>query len=192
MVMKPEPIFEAVEAVGRLHEGESRTIFFAPAGRPFDQALARELSLEQRLVFVCGRYEGFDERVFTLADDVISIGDYVLTGGELPAMVVADAVTRLIPGVLGDDESSVEESFTDGLLEYPQFTRPALYRGLGVPEVLRSGDHAAIAEYRRREAVIRTATVRPDLLARADLTPAERELLSGDPSATPDGEEGTR
>ena len=125
---------------------------------------------------VCGRYEGFDERVYTLADRCYSLGDYVLTGGELPAMVVADAVVRLIPGVLGDEGSAVEESFAEGLLEFPQYTRPASYRGMEVPPVLLSGDHGKVEAWRREQAVIRTAQQRPDLIADAALTPAERAL----------------
>lgn len=130
--------------------------------------------MRERLVLVCGRYEGFDERALSLADIELSIGDYVLTGGELPAMVVSDAVTRLLPGVLGDDESSVEESFAEGLLEYPQYTRPAVFRGLEVPEVLKSGDHARIARWRREESIKRTALVRPDLLSTSALSDADR------------------
>lgn len=184
LVMKPEPVFEAVEAVQAMEDEPGTVVFLTPAGRPFTQALARELSAHGRLVFVCGRYEGFDERVMTLADEQVSLGDYVLTGGELAAMVVVDAVARLLPGVLGDDESSVEESFSEGLLEYPQFTRPASYRGMDVPEVLRSGDHGRIAAWRRAEAVRKTARLRPDLLAAACLTDAERELAGSEMSQT--------
>ena len=176
LVMKPEPIFEAVEAVQLLEDDPGTVIFFTPAGRPFTQELAETLAETERLVMVCGRYEGFDARVLSLADLELSIGDYVLTGGELPAMVVADAVSRHVPGVLGDEESAVEESFSQGLLEYPQYTRPAEYRGLGVPDVLRSGDHARIAAWRRAESIRKTALQRPDLLARASLSDAERAL----------------
>ena len=162
MLMKPEPLFEAVEAL----RGEStRAILTSPAGRPFRQEIARELAGEAHLLLVCGSYEGFDERVREcVADDEISIGDYVLTNGALPAMVIIDAVARLLPGVLGDDESSVDESFSDRLLEYPQYTRPAEFRGMSVPEVLLSGDHAAIERWRREQARERTAQRRPDLL----------------------------
>jgi tRNA (guanine37-N1)-methyltransferase len=173
LVMKPEPIFEAVEAVQDLEDDPGWVIFFTPAGRPFTQELAEELASKERLVMVCGRYEGFDERALSLADLELSIGDYVLTGGELPAMVVADAVSRHVPGVLGDEESAADESFSAGLLEYPQYTRPAEYRGLRVPEVLRSGDHGKIAAWRRAESVRKTALVRPDLLARALLSSDE-------------------
>ncbi len=176
-VMKPEPIFEAVEAVQALEDEPGLVVFFTPAGRPLTQPLVEELAGRERLVMVCGRYEGFDERALSLADLELSIGDYVLTGGELPAMVVVDAVSRHVPGVLGDEESAAEESFSEGLLEYPQYTRPAHYRGLDVPEVLRSGDHGKIAAWRREMSVRKTARVRPDLLARASLTSAESRLV---------------
>jgi tRNA (guanine37-N1)-methyltransferase len=136
-----------------------------------------QLAEKERLVLVCGRYEGFDERALTLADLELSIGDFVLTGGEIPAMAVIDAVSRHVPGVLGDEESADDESFADGLLEYPQYTRPAEYRGMEVPAVLRSGDHGKIAEWRREQAIVKTANVRPDLLARASLTDRERGEL---------------
>ena len=162
MLLKPEPIFEAVESIARTG---TRVILLSPAGRKFDQAAARALAQEQHLVLVCGSYEGFDERVReSLADDELSIGDYVLTNGALPAMVVIDAVTRLLPGVLGDDASSGEESFTQGLLEYPHYTRPAEFRGMKVPEVLLSGHHAEIAKWREEQARLRTSERRPDLL----------------------------
>ena len=162
MLMKPEPLFEAVEDM----RGEkTRIILTSPAGRPFRQEIARELASEEHLLLICGSYEGFDERVREcLADDELSIGDYVLTNGALPAMVIIDTVTRLLPGVLGDDESSVDESFSDGLLEYPQYTRPAEFRGMRVPEVLLSGDHASIERWRREQARLRTGQRRPDLL----------------------------
>ena len=161
MVLKPEPIFEAVEALA----GEkSRVVMMAPTGRPFTQAIARELGQSEHLLFLCGSYEGFDERIRTLIHDELSIGDYVLTNGGLPAMVVIDAVTRLIPGVLGDDESATDESFSHGLLEYPHYTRPAEFRGMKVPEVLMSGNHAEIEKWRREQAKQRTAERRPDLL----------------------------
>ncbi len=162
MLMKPEPLFEAVEA---LRGEKTHVILTSPAGRPFRQEIAQELAGEEHLLLVCGSYEGFDERVREcLADDELSIGDYVLTNGALPAMVIIDSVTRLLPGVLGDDESSVDESFSDGLLEYPQYTRPAEFRGMSVPEVLLSGDHAAIERWRREQARMRTGQRRPDLL----------------------------
>jgi tRNA (guanine37-N1)-methyltransferase len=162
MLLKPEPIFEAVESLA----GEkTRVILLSPAGRKFDQAIARELALQEHLVLVCGSYEGFDERIREgLADDELSIGDYVLTNGALPAMVLIDTVTRLLPGVLGDDESSQEESFSENLLEYPHYTRPAEFRGMKVPEVLLSGNHAEIAKWRAEQAQLRTKERRPDLL----------------------------
>jgi len=161
MVLKPEPIFEAVEALA----GEkSRVVMMAPTGRPFTQAIAKELAQVEHLLFLCGSYEGFDERIRTLIHDELSIGDYVLTNGGLPAMVVIDAVTRLIPGALGDDESATDESFSHGLLEYPHYTRPAEFRGMKVPEVLMSGNHAEIEKWRREQAKQRTAERRPDLM----------------------------
>lgn len=162
MLLKPEPIFEAVEKLAR---ETTRVILLSPAGRPFSQAIAQELAKVDDLLLVVGHYEGFDERVREqLADDELSIGDYVLTNGALPAMVVIDAVTRLLPGALGDDESSREESFSQGLLEYPQYTRPAEFRGMKVPEVLLSGNHAEIAKWRAEQARLRTQERRPDLL----------------------------
>jgi len=165
MLLKPEPIFEAVEAIAR---ETTRVILLSPSGRPFSQAIARELSQQADLLLVTGHYEGFDERIREeLADDELSIGDYVLTNGALPAMVVIDAVARLLPGVLGDDESSKEESFSAGGpgLEYPQYTRPAEFRGKKVPEVLLSGNHAEIAKWRAAQAKLRTKERRPDLMS---------------------------
>jgi len=162
MLLKVEPLFEAIESLQR---ESTRVILLSPSGRKFDQATARELAQLDDLLLVCGSYEGFDERVReTLADDELSIGDYVLTNGALPAMVVIDAVARLLPGVLGDDESSHDESFSHGLLEYPQYTRPAEFRGMKVPEVLLSGNHAEIEKWRREQARLRTESQRPDLL----------------------------
>lgn len=162
MLLKPEPIFEAVESLKR---EKTKVVLLAPAGRPFTQAIAREFAASEDLLLICGSYEGFDERVrLKLADDELSIGDYVLTNGALPAMVVIDAVTRLLPGVLGDDESSHDESFSHGFLEYPHYTRPADFRGMKVPEVLLSGNHAEIAKWRREQARVRTQERRPDLI----------------------------
>jgi len=162
MLLQPEPLFEAIESLRR---EKTRVILLSPAGRPFCQAVARELAQREELLLVTGHYEGFDERVReTLADDELSIGDYVLTNGALPAMVVIDAVVRLLPGVLGDDESSHDESFSHGLLEYPQYTRPAEFRGMKVPDVLVSGHHAEIEKWRREQAKRRTKHRRPDLL----------------------------
>lgn len=161
MLLKPEPLFEAIESLQR---EKTRVILFSPAGRKFDQAIARELAQQEDLLLVTGHYEGFDERVrLALVDDELSIGDYVLTNGALPAMVVVDAVTRLLPGALGDDESSHDESFSAGLLEYPQYTRPADFRGMKVPEILLSGNHAEIEKWRREQARLRTKERRPDL-----------------------------
>jgi tRNA (guanine37-N1)-methyltransferase len=174
MVMKPEPLFAAVEAV---YMG-GPIILLSPQGRPFTQAVARELAGVPHLTLLCGHYEGFDERIRQhLATDEISIGDYVLTGGELAAMVIVDAVARLLPGVLTPG-STEEESHTTGLLEYPHYTRPPEFRGWGVPEILLSGNHAAIARWRRKEALRRTQSRRPDLLAKVELSPLDHELLA--------------
>jgi len=175
MVLKPEPIFEAVEALRRERPVPPKVILTSPSGRVFNQTLAKELSKEPAIVLVCGSYEGFDERIREhLADDELSIGDYVLTNGALPAMVIVDAVARLLPGALGDDQSSVEESFSEGLIEYPHWTRPAEFRGWRVPELLMSGNHAEIAKWRRLESLRRTFQRRPDLwdLQRWDRPPA--------------------
>jgi tRNA (guanine37-N1)-methyltransferase len=162
MLLKPEPIFEAVE---KLTRENTRVILLSPGGRTFNQAIARELAQVDDILLISGHYEGFDERVREcLGDDELSIGDYVLTNGALPAMVIVDAVTRLLPGVLGDDESSHEESFSHGLLEYPQYTRPAEFRGIKVPDVLLSGNHEQIARWRAEESARRTKERRPDLL----------------------------
>ena len=162
MLLKPEPLFEAIETLRR---DKTRVVLLSPGGRPFNQAIAQEMAGWEDLMLVSGHYEGFDERVREeLADDELSIGDYVLTNGTLAAMVVIDAVTRLLPGVLGHDESATEESFSQGLLEYPQYTRPAEFRGMKVPEVLLSGNHAEIAKWRAMQARRRTEERRPDLL----------------------------
>ena len=177
MVLKPEPVFEAVEAVKAMAESEATVILLSPAGRLFDHSIAAELALKLRLILVAGHYEGIDERVKSIIDDEISIGDYVLSGGELPAMVLADAVARLIPGVLGSDESQIEESHSQGLLEYPHYTRPPEFRGAAVPEVLLSGNHAAIAKWRRKESLKCTLLRRPDLLGKANLSKSDRKLM---------------
>ena len=174
LVMRPEPIGDALEAVAPRSSGALR-ILVDPGGRPFDQALARELASRERIAIVCPRYEGVDDRVRGLVDLELSIGDYVLSGGELAALVIADALIRLLPGAI-DDASPVEESFSEGLLEYPQYTRPATYGGVGVPDVLVSGDHGAVARWRRAQALERTRRVRPDLLdedGRPRATPIE-------------------
>lgn len=176
LVMKCEPIFEAYDDIAAMGE-HPYTIFLTPTGQPFDQGVAAELADKERLLFICGHYEGIDERAYSLADRCISLGDYVLTSGELASMVVIDAVVRLLPGVLGDEGSAVDESFYDGLLEYPQYTRPSVFRGMEVPSVLLSGNHAAIDEWRRLQSIERTARLRPDLLERANMTQAERAFL---------------
>ena len=183
MVMKPEPIFLAVEAVlghpvGGQEVPEAPLILLTPQGRVFNQAVAQELSQLSRIILICGRYEGFDERVRRhLATDEISIGDYVLSGGEIPAMVVVEAVTRLLPGALGDASGALKDSHARGLLEYPHYTRPPEYRGHAVPEILLSGHHANVERWRREQALQRTWERRPDLLARADLSEADRKFL---------------
>lgn len=200
LVMKCEPLFEAYEALcgiepvtprGSFPNEQPRTgpaprhtddvrpkvVFLTPCGRPFDDALAAELSREERLLFICGHYEGIDERAYALADYCISLGDYVLTSGELASMVVIDAVVRKIDGVLGAPDGAFDESFASGLLEYPQYTRPADFRGAKVPAVLLSGDHGAVARWRRERSLERTAQLRPDLLERAPLSPSDWEFL---------------
>ena len=165
MVLMPGPVSECFDHVRALAPEPGRVIMLTPQGRLFDQAMARELSQETRLIFLAGRYEGFDERIRVgLNAEPVSIGDYVLSGGELAAMVMIDAVVRLLPGALGDDASSVEESFSEGLLEYPHYTRPEVYRDMKVPDILLSGDHAKIAQWRKDQSLARTREWRPDLL----------------------------
>lgn len=179
MVMKPEPLFAAVEAIQPLAETSASVVLLTPQGRPLNRALVADLATHPRLLLVCGRYEGIDERAREhLVDIEVSVGDVVVSGGELPAMLLLDAVARRVPGVLGNDASLEEESFEDGLLEYPQYTRPAEFRGWGVPDVLLSGHHAEIAKWRRRQRLLRTRDLRPDLLATAELTAAERAWLA--------------
>ena len=174
MVLKPEPFFEAVDT---LRGAESQVLLLTPQGERFDHAMACRLAEARHLIFLCGRYEGFDERVRTVADREISIGDYVLTGGELPALVVIDAVTRLRPGALGDETAARQDSFVGGLLEEPHYTRPEEFRGHRVPPVLLSGDHKKIARWRRLQSLWRTWRRRPDLLETAPLTPEEQKLI---------------
>ena len=174
MVMKAEPVVAALEAL----PGSPRRILLSPRGQRFDQVAAERLAAEPALALVCGRYEGVDERVRSFVDEELSIGDFVLSGGEIAALVVADAAARLVPGSLGCAASTREESFGDGLLEYPQYTRPHEFRGLSVPAVLLSGDHAAVARWRRREALRRTLTTRPDLLDTACLDADDTALLA--------------
>lgn len=177
MVMKVEPLVAALESLAG--KPRPRIVLMAPQGRPFDQAMAAELAGLERLVIICGRYEGIDERVRSLAvDQEISLGDFVLSGGELPALAVVDAVSRLIPGVLGGECSAAADSFSDGLLEHPHYTRPPEFRGLGVPEVLTSGNHGAIERWRRKESLRRTLVKRPELLDKAPLSPEDHKLLA--------------
>ena len=181
MVMKPEPILEAVDFVtGRREPGEkkAKVLLMCPKGRVFNQEIARELAREEHLVVICGHYEGIDERVRAeVVDDEISIGDFVLTGGELPAMIIVDAVARMIPGVLGEEQSFVTDSFFDGLLEYPQYTRPREFAGHKVPDILLSGNHEQIRLWRRKMSLERTLKSRPDLLKYDDLSPEDKKLL---------------
>ena len=178
MLKKSEPLFAAVEAVKELHDAPATTVLMTPQGERLNRHLAAELASLPRLLLICGRYEGVDERVREhLVDREVSTGDVVLSGGELPALMLIDAVARLIPGVLGAEQSLDEESFEDNLLEYPQYTRPAEFRGWEVPEILLSGHHAEIARWRRRQRLLRTRERRPDLLAEADLSAGEREWL---------------
>jgi tRNA (guanine37-N1)-methyltransferase len=180
MVLKPEPIFEAVEGIKEeFGLSSALTILLSPQGQLFNQEIARKLAGCQNLILICGRYEGVDERVAEhLVSDEISIGDYLLSGGEVAAMAVVDCVVRLLPGVLGSEASLAEESHIGGLLEYPQYTRPAVYRGWTVPEVLLSGDHGEIARWRRQQSLLRTAKRRPDLIEKAVLSPEDKTLLS--------------
>ena len=179
MVMKPEPLAEAIETVKALAEPPGRVVLMTPQGRRLNQAIVDELAAEPRLVLVCGHYEGVDERVREhLIDDEVSIGDYVLSGGEYAAMVVIDAVVRRLPGTLGSAESLLEESHSDGLLEYPQYTRPSAFRGWQVPDILLSGNHGEIARWRRKQRIIRTALRRPDLLDTATLSEDEGRLAA--------------
>ena len=176
MVLKPEPIFNAQESLQQT--AETRVVLMCPQGEPFTQEKAQELSKAEHLVFICGHYEGYDERIREhLVTDEISIGDYVLTGGELPAMTMTDAIVRLIPGVLGNQQSHEDDSFQDGLLEFPQYTRPREYRGMNVPEVLLSGNHARIDAWRREQKLLRTYRNRPDLLDKAELTKQDQDIL---------------
>jgi tRNA (guanine37-N1)-methyltransferase len=176
MVLKPEPIFEAVEAIEK--KKDTPIILLSPQGRLFTQKVAQELTQYSQLILICGHYEGVDERVREhLASDEISIGDYVLSGGELAAMVIIDSVFRLVPGVLGSEESPLDDSHVGGLLEYPQYTRPPEYRGWPVPEVLLSGNHAQINRWRREQAIRRTLTRRPELLSKAELSSQEEHLV---------------
>ena len=178
MLMQAGPVYGAYRSVAEKAKSKPRVIYLSPQGQTFSQSMAEEFAQEEELIFLCGHYEGIDERVLEeIVTDYVSIGDYVLTGGELPAMVMIDAVSRLIPGVLHNDTSAEFESFQDNLLEYPQYTRPEVWHGKKVPEILLSGHHANIEKWRREQSVIRTAERRPDLLEKADLTQKEKELV---------------
>lgn len=178
MVMKPGPIYRALKSVDRV-DGRSPVILLSPQGKLFDQSIAWEMSGWDQLILVCGRYEGVDERIkLTCIDMELSIGDYILSGGELGAMVIVDAVSRLIPGVLGSERSNLEDSFEDGLLEYPQYTRPRVFQDKEVPEILLSGNHEKIRVWRREESLKRTLEKRPDLLKQAKLTPEDKAILA--------------
>jgi tRNA (guanine37-N1)-methyltransferase len=181
MVLKPEPMYKAVrDVLARTAEyaANRRVLIMDPSGPTFNQEKAKELAAYDQLVFICGHYEGFDARIYKLADEAISIGDFVLTGGELPAMVITDAVSRMLPGVLGHEESAPTDSFYEGLLEFPQYTRPREFEGMEVPEVLLNGDHAKIRQWRREQSLLVTKKYRPDLLAKADLTDKDRQFLA--------------
>ena len=177
MLMQAEPVYQCYQAVEEKIGKKTRVIYLSPQGKTFNQNMAEEFANEEELVFLCGHYEGIDERVLEeIVTDYVSIGDYVLTGGELPAMIMVDAISRLVPGVLHNDVSAEFESFQDNLLEYPQYSRPEVWHDKRVPEVLMSGHHANIEKWRREQSVIRTAKNRPDLLEKAELTEAERRL----------------
>ncbi|AFZ90668.1 MULTISPECIES: tRNA (guanosine(37)-N1)-methyltransferase TrmD [Bacillus] len=179
MVLKPQPVFDAVEKLTAGTDAKPRIILVCPQGERYTQKKAEELAQEEHLMFICGHYEGYDERIREhLVTDEISIGDFVLTGGELPAMMIADSVVRLLPGVLGKEASHVEDSFSTGLLEHPHYTRPADYRGLKVPETLLSGNHAKIQKWRNKESIRRTFLRRPDLLENYPLTDEQRKWIS--------------
>ena len=176
MLMQAEPVYLAYEAIANRTAKKPRVVYLTPQGQVFNQAMAREMAQEEDLVFLCGHYEGIDERVLEeIVTDYVSIGDYVLTGGELPAMVMVDAISRMVPGVLTNDESGSTESFEGDLLEYPQYSRPEEWMGKKVPPVLLSGNHKLVDEWRREQSIIRTKERRPDLFARAELTEKERK-----------------
>ena len=187
MVIKPEPMYKAVrDVLAKTEEfaASRRVLIMDPSGPTFTQAKAKELASYEQLVFICGHYEGFDARIYKLADEAISIGDFILTGGELPAMVITDAVSRMLPGVLGAPDSAPTDSFYDGLLEFPQYTRPREFEGMAVPEVLLSGNHAKIRQWRREQSLLVTKKYRPDLLEKAELSEKDRIFLNRQESGT--------
>lgn len=178
MLLKPEPVFDAINSIKDMQSLENtRIILMDPAGKPFNQEMAEEFSKEENLIFICGHYEGYDERIRTLVTDEVSVGDYVLTGGELATMVMVDSIVRLLPGVVGNKESIEQDSHSTGLLEHPHYTRPAEYDGVTVPEVLRSGNHQLIEEWRHKESLRRTFKRRPDLIEKRNLSTVEQEWL---------------
>ena len=178
MVMQAQPVYDAYQAVTATLDYKPRVVYLTPQGKVFNQSMAKELAVEQGIVFLCGHYEGVDERVLEeIVTDFISIGDFVLTGGELPAMCMIDAISRMIPGVLHNEESAEGDSLSDGLLEYPQYSRPEVWNGKAVPKILLSGDHAKVDLWRREQSLIRTAERRPDLLENAAISPKEREFI---------------
>lgn len=178
MVMQAQPIYDCYQSIVSELDYKPRVVYLTPQGRVFDQSMARELALEEGIIFLCGHYEGVDERVLDeIVTDPVSIGDFVLTGGELPAMCMIDAISRMIPGVLHNEESAEDDSFGDGLLEYPQYSRPEVWNGISVPKILLSGDHAKVDAWRREQSLMRTADRRPDLLKTAPMSPKEREFV---------------
>ncbi|MBQ6545526.1 MAG: tRNA (guanosine(37)-N1)-methyltransferase TrmD [Lachnospiraceae bacterium] len=178
MLMQAQPVYDAWKSITDRTGKDVRCIYMTPQGRVFSQQMAKEFALEEELIFLCGRYEGVDERVLEeIVTDEVSIGDYVLTGGELPAMVMIDAISRMIPGVLHNEESAEGDSFGDGLLEYPQYSRPEIWNGKAVPKILLSGDHAKVDAWRREQSLIRTADRRPDLLENAHVSPKEKAFI---------------
>lgn len=178
MVMQAQPIYDCYRSIVADLDYKPRVVYLTPQGRVFNQTMARELALEEGIIFLCGHYEGVDERVLDeIVTDPVSIGDFVLTGGELPAMCMIDAISRMIPGVLHNEESAEDDSFGDGLLEYPQYSRPEVWNGVPVPKILLSGDHAKVDAWRREQSLMRTADRRPDLLETAPLSPKEREFI---------------
>lgn len=179
MLLKPEPIFEALEEIETTNpQTKKRIVLMDPAGKPFNQAMAEDFSKEEHLIFICGHYEGYDERIRTLVTDEVSLGDYVLTGGELAAMVMIDATVRLLPGVVGNESSIIDDSHSTGLLEHPHYTRPAVYKGMEVPSVLMNGNHGLIEEWRHKESLRRTFQRRPDLIKEMELTDEEKKWLA--------------
>lgn len=179
MLLKPEPIFEAIEEIeAEDPQTKKRIILMDPAGKPFNQSMAEDFSKEEHLIFICGHYEGYDERIRALVTDEVSLGDYVLTGGELAAMVTIDATVRLLPGVVGNESSIIDDSHSTGLLEHPHYTRPAVYKGMEVPSVLMNGNHGLIEEWRHKESLRRTFQRRPDLIEEMELTDKEKKWLT--------------